>query len=455
MGHIHMEHVKGKVLRIFIGGTTPYADNRGVAAIFRGTLELLCGTFSEYELRIYVWHTFPESIQRYCKNITTTRLAFNSNVKVQVISLKAPWWFKNRVIGTALELFHLFLAMILIRILMVFGVNLSPRIEILDKILASDFVVELNFGDVLTDTFYGRTVWLFNILRVGILRLSKKPLYMLPQSIGPFKFMINKALARIVLNGARLVAVREQYSLDCAMKLGIDKSKVRLVPDISFLVPLIPADKAAEILNSEGFSRKCNRPLIGILLSSLVLTFTDMRKRVFLRQLVNTIDRLIEEFNADVVFIPHVTSCDAGYFDCLRFSSLIKKMLRNKDHAIVLTKEYTVEELWGIIGLCDVIISMLTHPVIASLKLCIPTVAISYSHKTRGVMNLFGVEKYVLCYDDFDSNKIVKIVNELIKNGNNVKQQLKQRVYIFNTLLSCFRQEFSRDVTNILRHQER
>jgi polysaccharide pyruvyl transferase WcaK-like protein len=359
------------------------------------------------------------------------------------------------ILVVIIRLASLLLIMIFLRLLSRLHINLAPRISVINEILAADIIVELNFGDILTDAHYARTLWIFNILRLAVLGLSKKPLYMFPQSIGPFKSMINRTLARIILNHARIVAIRDKYSMVQFMNLGIRKDKIRFVPDTSFFSPMVSRSEASKILRDEGFIEEYNRAMVGIVVSPKFFDFRDFhRTAVTLRRFVNAVDSLVKEFHAKVIFIPHDTSVHENSLDCRQLSFLIKRMLKNEDYATVLTKEYTVEELWGIIGLCDVIISMMTHPIIASLRAGVPSVAIAYSHKTLGVIEPFGVGEYVFDLETFLMNKGVKAVSELLKQGDAIGQRLKMRVQSAEAILAKFQQEFSKDVARFVQFSQ-
>lgn len=430
---------KGKVLTVFIAGTTPYADNRGNSAIFRGILEFL-GHLHGYKLEVYVWHTFPESMSRYYKRIATTNSTSNKNIHVEIIPRKIPSKPLRAYIIYAFKLPIFIFAMMFLRSLRLLPSKFSIGVEVLNEILASDFIIELNFGDTFTDVTYGKIVWLSNVLRMALLLLSKKPLYMFPQSIGPIKSPFNRAVARIMLNRAKIVAVREPYSLANAINMGIRKDRLKLVPDMSFLTPAISDNEALRILGEESCI-ECNKMLIGILLSPKLLTWGTSS-----REIAYVIDRLIEQFNATVLFIPHGTSVHAG-FDCRMFCLQVRNMLKNKERTIILTKEHTVEELWGVIRLCDIIISTLGHPVIASLKLGVPVIALSYSHKTPGIMKLFNMERFALKYDEF--NKVSGMVGMLLEDINLLKRKLIKQVTSIEEMIARFRQEFTRDMLKI------
>jgi len=428
-------------LKVFVGGTTPYADNRGNAAIFSGIIALL-NQFKGYTFKINVWHSYPESLRRHIKSAATTCSVLqndDSNVDVNIIYHKLPRTPHQAYIMYSIKLLFSIVCITLLRLLRVVHFRPIPRIKIVQELLSSDFIIELNFGDTFTDTHYGKIIWFFNVLRMTLELFSRKPFYLFPQSIGPFKSIFSRAIARIILKDTKLVAVRESYSLKNVILLGVNENKVHFIPDMSFWSPIISNTDATKLLKNANIDKNdSSRKLVGLMLS---VNFLTKRKTAMpLQTVANTIDRLIDELGVDVILVPHGTALDNFSFDSRALSIRTQKMLKNRDHAVVLTNEYTVEELWGIIGMCDIVISTLTHPVMSSLRQGVPVIALSYSHKTQGIMQLFQMEKYLLKYDDFSDTALVEITKEMLNDFSEIKQHLTSHLSFINEYMTGFQQ---------------
>jgi len=65
--------------------------------------------------------------------------------------------------------------------------------------------------------------------------LLKKPMYMLPQSIGPLWRKRDCFLLRWILPKFQLVFIRDSISLTVLGECGINCSKCHLVPDMAFV----------------------------------------------------------------------------------------------------------------------------------------------------------------------------------------------------------------------------
>lgn len=441
-----------KLLKLFLAGTTPYSDNRGNAAIFGGILEFI-SKFKGYSVRVTAWHTYPESNLRLIKSAATTDSNFgkaSKQLNVNIVPYSSPESPIQAFMVNTAKLFGSILSVLLIRTLRFFHLEPARKPIVVDELMSADAIIELTFGDTFTDTYYGRILWFYNSLRLTLEYLSKKPVYFFPQSIGPFKSVFGRAFARIVLNNSKMVALRENYSIQNVVNLGVENSKIHFIPDMSFWLPIAPSTDALKILQENGVYKSSSRKLVGILLSANILT--RRKTKMSLKTAAKAIDCLIESLDADIVFIPHGTSI-GPHFDTCKFSLLIHKMLKNKNKAIVLTKDYTVEELWGVIGQCDITISTLTHPVMSSLRQGIPVIALSYSHKTLGIMKLFGMERYVLSYDDFGDDKLIVAAKELLRNSEAIKVYLQNKRAFIKKSTDKFQEMFQELLTQIVTGQ--
>jgi colanic acid/amylovoran biosynthesis protein len=430
-------------LRVLIAGTTPYADNRGNSAIFAGTMAFF-RTFKDSNFRLSVWHSYPESRQRIAKHAATTNLDFKKigdNLDVDVIYYKSP---DSRFMFSLLSVAKLSFSIVAVSFYRFFGsmhLNVKPRIEIVNELLDSDAVIEFGFGDTLTDVYYGKIIWLYNAMRLTLEFLSKKPVYFFPQSIGPFKSVFSRAIARIMFRNAKLIAVRERSSLKNVLELRVSENKAHLIPDMSFWLPI--NDDGALKTNEECSLQKLGkkRKVLALMFTESILT--KRKSPISLETTTKIIDRLIDELNVDLIFIPHATSF-GPFFDSYKFSLLIRAKLENKDHAFVIAREYSVEELWSLLGQCDIAISTLTHPVMSSLRQGIPVLALSYSHKTLGIMRVFNMEKYVLSYDDFGKSNFIEAAKDLLDKSVEIRQSLltssvytKQKMREFRELVKA------------------
>ena len=103
-------------------------------------------------------------------------------------------------------------------------------------------------------------------------------------------------------------------------------------------------------------------------------------------------------------------------------------MSENKDKIRLIDNEYSPEELKGVIGQCDLFIGARMHANIAATSMCVPTLAIAYSHKSYGIMRMLGMEKYVLDFRTMTFDEMTARIDDLWVNREKIRTELVSNV---------------------------
>lgn len=398
--------------KILVTGTTTYSDNRGVSAMAACTVKILRKYFPNSE--IVIWHS--EACRR------TSPTTYETNVKIIKERNAYEYFLKIP--------FRLFLCT-LWRLLRKLG---NAKILMSEKVLKeyrdADLIISLNYGDAFTD-IYGK-IESFSIFSQNLLNfLSEKPVVFFPQSIGPFNTGLSKVLAKSILNESKLIMAREEITKKYLSDIGINKRLIHLIPDTAFLLEPAGDKRVKEILSSEGLlidlkSRK--EPVVGISVNPVMAYFSKTQKewQQYLGTMVKLINYLVKKMGAIVVFVPNVTLVEG--FDTRSLGNLIRDKAKHKDRVISINGEYTAEELKGIIKQCDFFIGSLTHTMIAATSINVPTIAIAYSHKTPGVMELVGLGNYVINFKDLSFSTLISKIEKAWGNREKIKKDLTCRI---------------------------
>lgn len=288
----------------------------------------------------------------------------------------------------------------------------------------ADLVVDLS-GDMLTED-YGPHVAYSHFLPILIAQAMRRPYMICAQSIGPFKY--TRALARRVLGGAALITVREEITRDYLYKLGIPEDKVVTTADMAFLLKpasdhIIDSTFRQERIDSDG------KPVLGISLSNLA--YNHYRKRnpaaagtEFTRLFAGILDTISSQYNCRIVFVPHVTGPRPSADDRI-FAERITRFMHTS--ATVIQGDYTPDILKGIISRFDLYMGTRMHANIAALTSGIPTLAIAYSHKTDGIMQLFDQSGFVCDIATLDANELLDRFKTLHDDRENISHILLGR----------------------------
>lgn len=314
--------------------------------------------------------------------------------------------------------------------------------------------------------------------------LLDKPVVVYASSPGPFRGRLARWLARFTLNRVSLITVREEISKSFLEEMTISKPPVYVTADPAFLLEPALGEEVKEILSQEG-NDSISKPLIGIgnlegqlmgsltwsgyknvlrsayrllhycLPEGLYLWLMGLIKRskfyaVFQSQhnskteesIAQIADHLVEKMGASVLLIPHVIvpkDYSKGEKDGRVIAEAIHRLVLNKGKVIPISGEYTAQEMKGIIGQCDLLVSLKMHPCIAAVSQCVPTIAIGSHQKFQGIMRMLGQERWV-CDRVSDEDVIARIDDawihrEEIREELKAKQETLREGALFNARL--------------------
>ncbi|CEG13885.1 putative Polysaccharide pyruvyl transferase [groundwater metagenome] len=406
----HKETHKEKKILIF--QATPFAINRGLAAIFMGNLK--------------VWKTyFPHDKifvePSYFSFASTSRaLLYNTKYKnddkiylIKQTNSNATYTVKSFVrvcLVTAMNM------------LKCCGLDVS-RILYFDKILntylASDIVLLSNNGDGFSDIYCrSQFISILTFIPYLVISMLNKPYIFLPQTITPFKRQLIKHFAKFILNKSILIMAREKETVKYLEIIGINKKKIFLVPDMAFVMEPCSLEHTNKILKEEGIKK--NQRIIGISLRYIIKD-GNLDKITYEKYVINMrklIEYLTNCLDATVLLIPH-----SGIYTFNKINRDVLKKIKNKDKVYSTNKrEYAVEELKGMIGECDLFIGAYMHANIGALSMCVPTIGLSYSYKFQGIFEMLGQEKYVINLKNLTYEELILKVEDAWNNREKKKR---------------------------------
>jgi len=300
--------------------------------------------------------------------------------------------------------------------------------ELLREYSSSDVIIDLS-GDGFTDD-YGSMASIISCYDILLCKFLNKPMVIYAQSIGPFKTKLTKSLSKFCLNRVDLLIVRDEITKNYLQEIGIANT-IHFTADSAFLLEAPPYEKIQEILVKENIDTN-ERPIIGISASQHIYDL-ELKKtksnsgNPYIMLVVKIVDYLVEKLNAQIIFVPHVTNDDRPVDD--RFvAKKICEITKNKDKIRLIDSEYSPGELKGVIGQCDLFIGARMHANIAATSMCVPTLAIAYSHKSYGIMSMLGMEKYVLNFRTMTFDEMILRIDDLWVNREKIRMELTLNV---------------------------
>jgi|AGTN01.2.fsa_nt_gi Uncharacterized conserved protein len=263
------------------------------------------------------------------------------------------------------------------------------------------------------------------IMKLFLVSVSGKKFLIFPCSLGPFDRSFVKFFISFFLNRARIVMVREGYSKQNLLDIGVKEQSIIEIPDVAFIVPQASDEKIKD------FARlKSQHKIIGIGLSELISAESEKYPSI----MAKLADYITKNFDAKVLLIPHEIHL-ANVKDPPAHSGKIKgddisavkrvySLVDDKENVMPITSEYEYDEVKAIIGKCDLFIGARTHSIIAALSMGVPTIGIAYSHKTPGIMQMFGMECYVCDFRSLTIEDLVSKINDILPKSVLIQENL-------------------------------
>lgn len=298
------------------------------------------------------------------------------------------------------------------RVSAAFGGLGNPGIK---AIAEADAVLDVSGGDSFADLYGKKRFEAITQTKRLVIDLGT-PLVLLPQTYGPFEQPGSLQIARQIVRDTDMAWARDARSFDVLRELlgeAFDPAQHCLGVDLAFALPPRETNLLTPMIK-EWVTGERTSPVIGFNVSGLICNHanaaTEFGMKADYADLVRRIlQRLLEKTDARIVLVPHVIAPPGHYESDLQASKQIAASLSN-ERVAVLEETYDAMEIKWVISQLDFFCGTRMHSTIASLSSGVPTAAIAYSDKTRGVFETCGQGACVIdprshdidrCIDDF------------------------------------------------------
>jgi len=356
-------------IRASVFGASPSTGNQGVNALCWSLLSGLA------QRGIDDVHVFD-----YRKNLSSERFG-DLAYKLQPMTIGKRFWQENHLEKN--------------RLAAALGKKSGG---ILGTVSQSDLVMDVSGGDSFTD-LYGPARFRQIVAPKKIALALNRPLVLPPQTYGPFRNPRSRRIAKNLIGNAHLALARDPESFERMQDLlgdEFDPMRHQQGVDLAFGLPAVkPA--SIDSATSRFLARNSDRPLIGLNISGL-LTNQESEARIrfglkdsYIDLMHSLIKSLLNESDARILFIPHVHAPDSHFESDLAATRLLINTLPATYRKIILRRSHVLGdslnacELKWYIAQCDWFSGARMHSTIAALSSGVPTAAIAYSPKVKGV----------------------------------------------------------------------
>jgi polysaccharide pyruvyl transferase WcaK-like protein len=313
--------------------------------------------------------------------------------------------------------------------------RLHPFIRVLDQ---CDAILDVSGGDSFSDIYGSNRFW--SVIRPKLIAKRRGiPLFLLPQTYGPFRGHRTRRIARDAVLAARMAWARDRYSFEALKNLlgsDFDESRHREGVDMAFNLRAVdPGEKLGSEIR-QWVHEKPVHPLIGLNVSGLIGLDSAWAKRRFglranyLDALLAFIRAAMQQSDLRLLLIPHVTaslgSRESDPAACLRILDELSPRLRSRIK-VAPTSLDECEVKW-LISKTQWFCGTRMHSTIAALSSGVPTAAVAYSDKTRGVFESCSVENQVIDPRRLETPAVIDRLIESFERREETRQVLSTTI---------------------------
>lgn len=288
------------------------------------------------------------------------------------------------------------------------GVKAIGRFDmfgILQAIRQCDLLIS-GGGSLLQDVTSTRSLYYYLSI-IKIAQMFNRKIMIYAQGIGPLHKKLARETVSKVLNNVTMITVRDEASKEELIQLGVTQVPIEVTADA--VLSMHPVD------SSIGKRLLKEYPLTGVHKKVGVSVRSWKMETAYQRELGKALDRLYEEDEVEIIFIPMQHPDDTN--EARNIQSFMKSP------SILLEKNFTTTELLALSSTVDVMIGVRLHALIFSSLMERPVVGITYDPKITNFLSMIGREP-VGHLESLDGNTLVEAVKEALHEGLS-KQQIE------------------------------
>jgi colanic acid/amylovoran biosynthesis protein len=393
----------------------------GVWALASGSIAAALHAFPDAKVLLFDYSNVPARFKVKYPGGTT-------NVELVNIRYSKRIFLRNNIVWLIVT--ALFLKLVPSRRMKAKILDGNPWLRVITQ---AEIVGSIAGGDSFSD-IYGLGRLIYVSLPQILTLLLGRPLIVMPQTLGPFRSVWAKALARYILKHAETVYARDRESLLAVRRLlGKDHGRLRFCYDMGFVLePEIPKERIPLWL-VENDNRD---PLVGLNVSGLLYIGGYTQRNMFglkadyRRVIHDLIDYFVRKHNARVMLVPHVLgereNIESDLTACREIYSTTAGELRA--HLHLLEEDYDHQELKALIGSCDFFLGSRMHACIAALSQSVPAMGLAYSRKFMGVFASIGMEDAVIDLREHDHTSIIEVVDRAYERRLELRAKLESKI---------------------------
>ena len=273
------------------------------------------------------------------------------------------------------------------------------------------------------------TAFFLALYSMGAAALAGKPLYMMPQTIGPLRYPWERLLLARILSRFQLLLVRDNESLVLLKELGLEQTPIELVVDLAFAFQGAPPERGAYILEEYNIDLETNRPLLGISMIDWGAQNSSFNGQAAYEEAVAfAVEKFLKAYDAYAVFFSQVQGPTKRDDDRIPAKRVFTR-LEDRGYAWrvrYIDREVGPSELKAAYGWTDLFLGTRLHANIFALSESVPVIAIQYQPKTRGVLRTADLEEWVVDISSITGPTLSNKINVAWEKRAILKAQIRE-----------------------------
>ncbi len=218
------------------------------------------------------------------------------------------------------------------------------------------------------------------------------------------------------LHNYSLIYTRESLTYEYFRSLGL--ANVYLFPDPAFILEAHSFPLPKSLLNNN---------VLGLNISNYVMGGMSLNGN-FAQEVLTFIDHILRNTTLRILLIPHVTwNRDGENQDDREMARIISTHFNKPERIGILDIDaLNYCQIRYAISKCRMFIGARTHAVISAYSMCVPTIALGYSIKSRGIAKDLGLdERLVVDSKNCSPGTLLRSYSYLVENEDAIREHLK------------------------------
>ncbi len=216
--------------------------------------------------------------------------------------------------------------------------------------------------------------------------LCQKPVMLYAVGVGPLFSDHARQLTRIACDCAAAITVRDNASKRILESIGVDGDRIQVTADPAFGLPQTQEQTLA------SSDPTASHPRIAVALRPWRIG-TD--QSFWEREVAAGMDHFVRHHGGSLIFVPFELP-NTGAEDDLAVARRVQSHMKESAEVSFVEELQSPQHAMAILAECDLVVGMRLHSLILGMLAQVPVVALSYDTKVDQVMELAGMQDFIL-----------------------------------------------------------